>query len=523
MNLQSMPAAARAYIEALLIERLQPLLFSFDAGWQLLAAHGDPSEHGFASTTQLAEELADLFVGLSTECSLRLPFVELSNGRSAHVHLIPDGAVFHVLLLDTEEERIHRRDMQLRTNEATLAGHAKSRAIDQLKDIRGELERQRGRLEEANAFKAAMITTLSHEFRTPLTSVFGYLHLLEGHCEGSTEAAHALDAIRRNSTHLFALAENLLHYARGEANLTPENLVEVDLRRLAADFEAMFRPLAEAKGLGFAVEAECAVDDGTPVFDLMRLRQIAINLLSNALRYTERGEVGAVLRWREGRLLLEVRDTGVGIAETLRERIFEPFDRGGRRDGGGAGLGLSIVRSLVRGMGGRVRLESQPGVGSRFEVELPGRGVAGAPPAAEREGEPCVCAGRTALVVDDDSDIALLIASLLGRHGLRVRIARDAAEALEQIAREAPDLLLIDVQLPGLSGNAAVLQLRARGYRGRIVTMSAAATLPARDAALRAGADRFLNKPLDIGTFTAVVCDVLSETPKPPSPDAGAA
>ncbi len=136
-----------------------------------------------------------------------LPFVELSSGRSAHIHLIADGDGFHVLLLDAEDSRIRQRLQQQLGNEAVLAGHEKTKAISRLREIRSELERQRATLEEANALKNALIATLSHEFRTPLTSIFGYLHLLDRRGGDGAHAPKALSAIRRNATYLFTLAE----------------------------------------------------------------------------------------------------------------------------------------------------------------------------------------------------------------------------------------------------------------------------------------------------------------------------
>ena len=505
------PDRVEAYLRTVLVGRAHPLLCTFDAGWGLRDVQGDAAFYGIDSDDpeRGVRELQDLFIGLAIDDDQDLPFIELSSGRSAHVHLIVDEDMFHVLLLDAESERERQRSQQQLGNEAVLASHETFRAIGRLKDIRSELERQRASLEEANALKNALIATLSHEFRTPLTSVFGYLHLLEQRREDGASSLQAMQAIRRNATYLYTLAENLLEYARDESANVLLNPAPVDLVSLAADLEAMFRPLAEDKGLRFHVEL-LRDDTQSPWLDEVRLRQVAINLLSNAVRYTAEGEISASFTWRDARLHLSIRDSGIGIAEEYQAKVFKPFNRGGQAGSKGAGLGLSIVRRLVAKMHGSLTLQSTPGEGSCFSVDLPtltipaGRGGANGPGVD----------GRSVLVVDDDPDIALLLEVLLTDLGFKVRIADNGATAVAVAMQETPDVLLIDVEMPGMTGNAAVYQLRARGYAGRIITVSATATEAAHDAAIRAGADAFLTKPLDVDQFVATIRsiqDVASE------------
>ncbi|GAA0707751.1 hybrid sensor histidine kinase/response regulator [Dokdonella soli] len=504
-----LPAPVGNYLRATLIDRAHPLLLSFDAGWHLRDVQGDAAFYGIdtGDPRQSLRELQDLFIGLPLDDHQDIPFVELANGRSAHVHLIVDGPGFHVLLLDAEDARARERVQQQLGHETAIAGHEKSKAIGKLKEIRSELEHQRAALEDANALKNALIATLSHEFRTPLTSIFGYLHLLERRIDGSEHATQALNAIRRNATHLFTLAENLLEYGRGEsAGSTLLHPVEVDLAALLRDLEAMFRPLAEDKGLAF--RTNLVLDDAAPpLFDEVRLRQVAINLLSNAVRYTARGEVSVDIVWRDGKLGVDVRDSGIGIPPEYRDSVFKPFNHGGPSGRKGAGLGLSIVRRLIEQMQGSLTLDSQSGRGSHFHVDLPplAHAPANAGAATARDATPFHGEGRSVLVVDDDPDIAHLLDALLCDLGFRVQVADNAAAAIEAATRQAPDVLLIDVELPGLSGNAAVFQLRSHGYCGRIVTLSATPTREARDASLRAGADYYLTKPLDIDQFVGVM------------------
>jgi CheY-like chemotaxis protein len=235
-----------------------------------------------------------------------------------------------------------------------------------------------------------------------------------------------------------------------------------------------------------------------------------VNLLSNAVRYTRHGEVAAEIVWRGEELSAIVTDTGIGIAAAHRDSVFMPFNSGGHTGRKGAGLGLSIVRRMVDQMHGTLVFESEVGRGTTFRVTLPrGRERSGA------HGENAIAPrfwlqGRSILVADDDADIAHLLEALLGDLGFRVRVVGDAQSAVLEAMAGRPDVLLIDVELSGLSGNAAVYKLRSRGYKGRIVTLSATATTEAREAALRAGADHYLTKPLNVEQFVHVMQQAAS-------------
>lgn len=497
----TLPATLETWLRDVLFDRAHPLLLRFGAGWQLREVQGDSAFYGLdTGTLDGVREIADLFIGLPLDTAQDIPFVELASGRSVHVHLVVDNDGFSVLLLDAESERSRQREQQQFGHEAAMAGHEKSRAIGTLKEIRSELERQRASLEEANALKNALIATLSHEFRTPLTSIFGYLHLLDRRIERADHADQALHAIRRNATYLHTLAENLLEYGRGESSTALLNPADVDVDALLDDLEAMFRPLAEDRGIEFRVQF--VREDAAPLWlDEVRLRQVAINLLSNAVRYTHAGIISLQLVWRAGSLQMDVEDSGIGIAPEYQAAVFKAFNTGAQAGRRGAGLGLSIVRRLVQQMHGTLAFDSQPGRGTRFHIELPalarGDGVQGAAQLPMHGGD--------VLVVDDDPDIARLLQVMLGDLGFKVRVADSAAVAIEAVSRKPPDVLLIDVQLPGLSGNAVVFKLRSHGYRGRIVMLSATSTQEAREASLRAGADHYLTKPLNIEQFVGVM------------------
>ena len=511
LDFANLPERVDGYLRELFWQRVHPLLLCFDADWELRDIRGDPAHYGIdgADPGRGVQALRDIFTGMPLTEPQDVPFVELANGRSAHLHLIPDGDTFHVLLLDAETERERRRVQQQIGHEEALASQAKSKAIGQLKQIRSELERQHARLEEAHALKNALIATLSHEFRTPLTSIFGYLQLADRRAGEESSMRDALHAVRRNATYLFTLAENLLEYGRSESAAPLLNPTPVDLDALVRDLDAMFRPLAEEKGLAFSItlKRDAAAE---PVFDEVRLRQILVNLLSNAVRYTRRGEVSAEIVWRDDVLNADVTDTGIGIAAAHRDGVFVPFNRGGHAGSKGAGLGLSIVKRMVEQMHGTLAFESEVGRGSSFRVALPRAHARTVSHAEDAIAPNFWLQGRSILVADDDADIAHLLEALLGDLGFRVRVVADAQSAVLEAMAGRPDVLLIDVELSGLSGNAAVYKLRSRGYKGRIVTLSATATADAREAALRAGADHYLTKPLNVEQFVHVMQQAAS-------------
>jgi len=304
--------------------------------------------------------------------------------------------------------------------------------------------------------------------------------------------------------YLKALAENLLELARSghvEANALQRR--EFALDELVADVDAIVRPMADGKDLALEVAAH-ANTSAAPCFDPVKLHQVLLNLLSNAVRYTPAGgRVEARIEWDGQELRMTVADTGIGIAPEYQQRVFEPLNRGAQQGKEGAGLGLSIVRQLVDSMGGRIALESAVGVGTRVEVRLPQApaGPAGEPvPAVPGEPE-LKLANRRVLIVDDDPDICELLLWSLRDAGYEPEILHDPAHALERVRALDPGLAIIDVDLGLRSGLAVTQELRLAGYHGAVVVFSGAADHRTRRAAERAGADGFLAKPLEMGRF----------------------
>jgi signal transduction histidine kinase len=494
------PSAVSGSLSAYLVERARPLVASFDKEGRVTGIDGDHTHYGLASDAEavLAAFAGDLLTGIGRAEPQFWPLVEFG-ARAVSAWWVPDERADHLVLADTHDGGRELRERQQAANELALAGVEKSRTIRELKKARAELEARTRALDEAQRFQRRLVDTLSHDLRTPLTSIMGYARLLEPYLKDNTPLTRALGAIQRNAMYLKALAENLLEMA-GDAN---GELVlatrAFDLSALAADMDEMIRPMTEGKGLALIVSAQSTVER-LPVYDDIKLRQILVNLLSNAVRYTRQGRVSAELQFDGQRLSMVVADTGIGIAPEFQQHVFEPLNRGAQQGRDGAGLGLWIVRQLVLRMGGEISLHSVPGVGTRIAVTLPeAPAEAPAEPVAVAEEAPPVhLANRRVLVVDDDPDICQLLLWSLRETGYEPEAIADADQAVERVRANAPGMVIVDVELGTRSGLALTQELRLAGYKGTIVVFSGAVDTRIRQSARRAGADAFLPKPLDL-------------------------
>ena len=367
-----------------------------------------------------------------------------------------------------------------------------------------ELVVARDAAEAANRAKSVFLANMSHELRTPLNAILGFAQIMERERDLPDEQRHNLEAINRSGRHLLALINDVLEISRIEAGRTTLQARPFDLDDTLATVEEMTRVRAMAKGLDFNV----ARSDGVPCCvegDAERLRQVLLNLLSNALKFTPAGEVGLRIEAAgPDRLRFEVSDQGPGIAPEQQARIFEPFYQTaeGAATGEGAGLGLAISREYVRLMGGELTVVSQPGAGSlfRFEAHLPAV-------ARERlmarhssrvlglaDGEPA----RRVLVVEDNADNRRLLEQLLQGAGFVVETARDGREAEALYLSWHPHFIWMDMRMPVMDGYEATRRIRALpgGAEVRIAALTASAFEEDRGSILAAGCDEVVAKPL---------------------------
>jgi nitrogen-specific signal transduction histidine kinase/DNA-binding NarL/FixJ family response regulator len=373
------------------------------------------------------------------------------------------------------------------------------------------LENARQAAEAANEAKTRFLASVSHEIRSPLNAIYGYAQLLERN--DGQDAVRAAKVIRRSSEHLSHLIEGLLDIAQVESCALKLSRDAIRLRTFLEQLIDMLELQAQAKGIALALDCPATLPEFVRA-DQKRLRQVLINIISNAIKFTDVGQVTLKVHYRNELATFTVLDTGIGIAAKDAERIFTPFERVGEAAEGrpGIGLGLAITQALVRIMGGDIQLESTPGKGSCFTVRLmlsqplaPPIEVAGPAAVTGYIGRP-----RSLLLIDDDPAHLAMVSGLLAPLGFAIQTAAEGTAALALAARTQPDLVLCDVSLPGLSGWDIAAELRQRHGPGlRVVMLSGEAETDTNAAGRPPVNDVFVMKPFDFDRLIDVIGEQL--------------
>ncbi|KOQ70642.1 hybrid sensor histidine kinase/response regulator [Stenotrophomonas maltophilia] len=363
--------------------------------------------------------------------------------------------------------------------------------------------------EQASQAKSRFLATLGHEVRTPMTGVLGMSELLLATPLDPVQRSYA-GSIQQAGSHLLRLVNDALDLARIEAGRLELDLRPFDLAGLLDQVQVLMQPMARQRRLDF----QRGDDPPGPVSvsgDEMRVRQILLNLLGNAIKFTERGHVGLAVRLDEngGGVCFEVHDSGPGINAEQQERLFHRFEQAdGPRTAsryGGSGLGLAICQELAVAMGGRIDVESSPGKGARFRVRLPLPWTRQAAAAAGDVPALPVLPPLRILLVEDDATVAEVIAGLLRSRGHDVVHVLHGLGALSEIATDGFDVGLLDLDLPALDGTAIARQLRALGYELPLVAVTARSDAYAESQVLAAGFDGFLRKPVTGDMLVAAI------------------
>jgi len=403
---------------------------------------------------------------------------------------------------------------------------AQDRAQAEIAELqRGMLQTEREArhaAEAANRAKSEFLASMSHELRTPLNGVLGYAQLLARSGGLNPRQARGLEVIQQSGQHLLALINDILDLARIEAGRTELNIEPVNLSDALQTVVNLMQVKAGEKRLAFVFDAAPGLPEAV-LADERRLRQVLLNLLGNAIKFTDQGTV--TLRASAGAkgesqvlLRFDIEDTGVGMRPEDMKRIFEPFEQVGdvQRRSGGTGLGLAITRALVNDMGGQVQVSSEFGRGTRFRVELPlrlaqpTRAAAPKVPGVMRyQGPP-----RRVLVVDDVAVNRALMCDFLVSAGFEVAEAGDGAEMLATAGGFRPDLILMDSVMPLLDGVEATRRLRRDPSLGAVpvIVVSASATAEHRADCLQAGVNVFLTKPVSLEALQAHIGEQLGLT-----------
>lgn len=376
--------------------------------------------------------------------------------------------------------------------------------------------------EAANRAKGEFLANMSHELRTPLNGILGYAQILARDAMLSERQRERVEAIRKSGEHLLTLIEDTLDFARIEAGKLRVEICDVRLAGFVDVIREIIGVKAEQKRLGFVCEVAGDAPAGVRA-DERRLRQVVLNLLANAVKFTDSGYVGLYIsRSASNRVCFEVHDTGIGIGPDQLNTIFEPFEQLGaaERRAGGAGLGLAISREFVCAMGGRIEVESRIGQGSVFRFELPAANVLPVSHTAKAAASrPDAVQGyegprRKVLVVDDVEINRAIVVDLLGRLGFATVEAQNGREGFEKAQHEHPALILTDIVMPEMNGLELTRKLRQLEAFAQlpIIAMSASPSGTNRAMSMDAGVNAFLSKPLDLEALLTQIAMLLGLT-----------
>ncbi len=380
--------------------------------------------------------------------------------------------------------------------------------IHEQKILTEKLAEARTTAERANSAKSQFLANMSHEIRTPLGAIIGFSELIKERGLEQNQTSEFISVIERNSAQLLRIIDDILDLSKVEAGkMLIENLA-FSLPEMLREFSAQMNFKASARGIRFQLKATTPIPQ-TIISDITRLRQILMNVVGNAIKFTDKGFVELRVKFADTLLEFEVQDTGRGISEEQRKILFQPFtqaDASTTRKYGGTGLGLTLTRSLAEALGGTFDLKhSELGSGSTFVVHLKVKTQVGTSlysgfAESMAESKPLDKQGQLAslqvLLVEDSPDNQTLISIYLHRAGASVDIASDGEEGCRMATSKDYDIVLMDVQMPVMDGITAVKHLRKHDYKKPIIALTAHAMKEERDRCLQAGFTEFLTKPV---------------------------
>jgi signal transduction histidine kinase/ActR/RegA family two-component response regulator len=428
----------------------------------------------------------------------------------------------------------------VRENGKIVGAQGIVRDVTEREQVQKSLQQAKEAAEAANRAKSAFLANMSHEIRTPMTAILGFADLLMSPNVAAEEHREYLETIRKNGNALLELIGNILDLSKIEAEKLSLDLVDCSAPDIIRDVLATAQVRSREKGLALGVHYDFPLPEAIRT-DPVRLRQILMNLVGNAIKFTDEGSVRITvgcLPQGDGslRMRFAVSDTGIGIGPERVAELFQPFmqvDSSSARRYGGTGLGLAISRRLASMLGGEIQVVSEPGRGSTFTLtlDLPPRpdvrmlsalpGVLEAAKELVAENPKAPLHGRV-LLAEDAPDIQRVICHLLKKMSLEVDVAENGRVACEKAVQSADagapfDVILTDIQMPEMDGYEAVRWLRTHGWRGPVIALTAHAMVGDREKCLDAGCDDYITKPVTMADLRRVLTQYLKPCPVPSS------
>ncbi|MDY7025409.1 MAG: ATP-binding protein [Pseudomonadota bacterium] len=413
----------------------------------------------------------------------RLEMVQLRDGRYVDVFFQQGDSEQELLVLlrDVSRHALRILDKQQLRNELDIA--------------KTQLVQQQEALKQAHQLQSRFISSISHEFRTPLTTIIGHCDLLEKQSEQGS-----VSAVRNSAFYLVSMVNNILDYA----SMSEKGLEEgVDLVKSTVQTATLFEEISDIftyqaakKNLGFNLSNQTDIDKF--ITDPMRLTQCLVNLIGNAIKYTEQGQVSLTLGEEDEHLIFSVTDSGLGLTAEEIRKIFDPFYRvkSNSKAEYGAGLGLTITQNLAEKLDGKLSVQSEKGVGSVFILRIPLERIM----LSEAEQDPSApFNAKSLLLIEDNSEIQMFVEAVLSEYDLAIHVASSGEEGIALATEHQPDLAIIDFNLPGISGIDAAQEIRQLSPNTKLLGSSASIKLGKQLQSFPIFFDDILSKPYTIG------------------------
>ena len=469
-----------------------------DKNTRVINMWGDNKFYGFDDWS-LGQDLSkeNFMLGMVYDEAWVMRDVQVSQDSHVDIYFSPNVlGKRYLIFISTQYSIERRRETQLRGNQLTLLHERNKKLITQLEESKSTLTTN-------NAGLTNFIASMSHEFRTPLTSITGYAQLIGDQAGLPNDTVKHLSYIESASQHLLSLVENVLDQAQLDTENFQLQRTNVSIDELVTEITAVMASLASAKGLAFSanMSEECVQ---FAMLDGLRVRQILINLLGNAIKFTEDGEVKLLIDSTDTEIILTVNDTGPGIDPSMHKSIFEAYQRSDVPSSKpGVGLGLNITKRLVDKMEGTINLLSSAGNGTQFTIRIPF--LEADDDFVEEHTQPIplmkVSSSKkmySLLLVEDNNDISNLLKIFLTRGGYEVDIAENGEIGLHKTRMHNYDAVITDLQMPILGGRELVQILRKEGFAKPVIALTASEKKSEQEQMLLEGFTAILTKPIQM-------------------------